>query len=425
MKSVTPNSPRVYFRKLTLQNVRSFGEQPVSLDFLNKEGKPSMWNVIVGDNGTGKTTVLKCLNIIQDDSFDTFRDKAKYFNRGQDKGAKFTCILDSYFHTSSGPKWEQVPVKIDLIEKNLRSAWPFERNPRYHLHIFAYGASRRIGISGLSTGKNESPNSLINENAELTNPEEWLVRTDYAAIKNPELRPRYNKVVEILKKLFGGEIEDIKIEGYDPAKVLFKTQFGWVDLHNLSLGQKTLIAWMVDFAKGLFDLYPSVENPLEMPAICLVDEIDLHLHPKFQQRLMDFLSSTFPGTQFIVTAHSPLVVQAAIGANLILLEKEGDHIRVNNEPEMVEDWRVDQLLTSDLFGLKTARAPRTQELIDEQEKLLGKTKRNKKEEARLEELNQRLSDLPMYSSPLEKQAYSAVDKIIEILKQKEASDQNK
>ena len=89
----------------------------------------------------------------------------------------------------------------------------------------------------------------------------------------------------------------------------------------------------------------------------LVDEIDLHLHPKWQREVIGFLTERFPNTQFIVTAHSPLIVQAAAGANLAVLKREGDHVVIENHPETIRGWRIDQVLTSDLFDLPTARPP--------------------------------------------------------------------
>jgi transcriptional regulator with XRE-family HTH domain len=129
------------------------------------------------------------------------------------------------------------------------------------------------------------------------------------------------------------------------------------------LGYKTLIAWMVDLASRMFDRYPDSPNPLAEPAVVLIDEIDLHLHPKWQRTLMSYLSERFPNTQFIATAHSPLVVQAASDANVVLLRREGDHVVIDNNMKDIHGWRVDQILTSDLFGLESARPPQLDPLL--------------------------------------------------------------
>ena len=94
-----------------------------------------------------------------------------------------------------------------------------------------------------------------------------------------------------------------------------------------------MIAWVVDFAGRMIERYPDSPDPLAEPAVVLVDEIDLHLHPKWQRELIGFLTERFPNTQFIVTAHSPLIVQAAAGANIALLKREGDHVVIENHPE--------------------------------------------------------------------------------------------
>ncbi len=67
----------------------------------------------------------------------------------------------------------------------------------------------------------------------------------------------------------------------------------------------------------------------------LVDEIDLHLHPRWQRDLIGFLTARFPNAQFIATDHSPLIVQAAADANIALLRREGDHVVNDNNPETI------------------------------------------------------------------------------------------
>gem|GEM_PF-4408421 len=69
-----------------------------------------------------------------------------------------------------------------------------------------------------------------------------------------------------------------------------------------------------------------------------------------------FLSGIFKQTQFIVTAHSPLIVQSAPEeANIVLLKRQGDHVIIHNNEQLIKGWRIDQVLTSDLFDLPSAR----------------------------------------------------------------------
>src|SRR5262249_32648649 len=135
-------------------------------------------------------------------------------------------------------------------------------------------------------------------------------------------------------------------------------------------------------------------KPLSQPAIVLVDEIDLHLHPHWQRRIVADLTRHFPKIQFIATAHSPLMVQSATDANLAVLREQDGQVVIENRPYFVKNWRVDQILTSDLFGITSARDPYTESLIAERNTLLDKLDRNPEDEARLRELEHELDNLP-------------------------------
>ncbi len=208
------------------------------------------------------------------------------------------------------------------------------------------------------------------------------------------------------------QVLDIYIDTtQNTPKVIFKTIYGDVRLHQLSLGYKTLIAWVVDFAKRLLDRYGS-DEPLTKPAICLVDEIDLHLHPKFQRTIIQFLTETFPNTQFIVTAHSPLIVQSAGDANIILLKRVGDEVHVENDPVDVRNWRLDQILSSELFGIEY----KTLQMRRERDKLLGKNVLSEQEHNRLLELNAELDSVPFSSDPAEMKAETIIYQLAEALR---------
>ncbi len=218
--------------------------------------------------------------------------------------------------------------KIDYASDGPKNSsyFRFLRNYEIDVAVFAYNAARRISTTGISEDSTDPISNFFGEESKLTNAEEWLIQADYLSYKDSKYKKRYEIIDKVLSKLFEGEVYYIFIElKAGVPKVFFSTVYGDVNLHELSLGYKTTIAWMVDFAKGLLDHYPGSPNPLAEPAVCLVDEIDLHLNPKFQRNIIKFLTDTFPNTQFIVTAHSPLVVQAAedYQANLIVLKREG------------------------------------------------------------------------------------------------------
>jgi predicted ATP-binding protein involved in virulence len=187
----------------------------------------------------------------------------------------------------------------------------------------------------------------------------------------------------------------------------------------MSLGYRTLMTWMVDFASRLFERYPDNPDPLAEPAIVLVDEIDLHLHPRWQRTLMQFLSETFPNTQFIVSAHSPLVVQAATDANIVLLRREGDHVVIDNDIKAIRGWRVDQVLTSDLFGLESARPPQNDAALKERTRLLSKTRLTAKDKIRLQELEAEIGSLPTGETPQDLEAMDIIRRAAELLKKQE------
>jgi predicted ATP-binding protein involved in virulence len=81
-----------------------------------------------------------------------------------------------------------------------------------------------------------------------------------------------------------------------------------LNVAQLSQGEKSLMALVGDIARRLAMLNPILENPLEGDGIVLIDEVDLHLHPSWQRSLCNRLMKTFPNCQFVLTTHSPLVI---------------------------------------------------------------------------------------------------------------------
>jgi predicted ATP-binding protein involved in virulence len=297
--------------------------------------------------------------------------------------------------------------------------------PPASLLFYAYGAGRRLSGATLRQYSFDNPvGTLFDENAVLRNAEEWLLQLDYAASKESEIQTRQARRLEQIKRLLVSlltdDVTDIRFTTsggpYPRASVEFRTFSGWVPLRRLGYGYQTLIAWMTDFVSRMVERYPESQDPLKEPAIVLVDEIDLHLHPVWQRKLIAFLTERFPKTQFIATAHSPLIVQAAENANIAVLKRVGDHVEILNDPEQIRGWRVDQILTSDLFGLNSARSPQVEALFQRKQELLNKTKQTAREKAELKEIQEKIDKLPVGDTARFAKEMEAIQEAIAVLK---------
>jgi predicted ATP-binding protein involved in virulence len=131
-----------------------------------------------------------------------------------------------------------------------------------------------------------------------------------------------------------------------------------------------------------------------------------------------FLSGIFKQTQFIVTAHSPLIVQSAPEeANIVLLKREGDHVIIHNNSQLIKGWRIDQVLTSDLFDLPSARPAEYDNYLKRQAEILSKPQLTPADEQELEEIGKKLDELPLVTeNPQDNEAMAILRKAADIFK---------
>ena len=111
--------------------------------------------------------------------------------------------------------------------------------------------------------------------------------------------------------------------------VSIESEFGKPEelaLDQLSGGYRIVLALAADLARRMAQGNPHLADPLESEAVVLIDEIDLHLHPRWQQRILVDLRRTFPNTQFIVSTHSPLVLTTVPPEQIVELRREEGHI---------------------------------------------------------------------------------------------------
>ncbi len=99
-----------------------------------------------------------------------------------------------------------------------------------------------------------------------------------------------------------------------------------LSLNQLSGGYRIVLALAADLARRMAQGNPHMDDPLQSEAIVLIDEIELHLHPAWQQRILGDLMRTFPKAQFIVTTHSPQVLTTVAPKRIVELYRDGDNI---------------------------------------------------------------------------------------------------
>ena len=177
-----------------------------------------------------------------------------------------------------------------------------------------------------------------------------------------------SKLLGQLKKVvhsFIPEFSNLRLEESPKLRFVVDKSGSTLEINQLSDGERGLLAIIFDITRRLSIANPNLEDPIsEGSAIIMIDEIDLHLHPKWQRQVLGKLQSTFKNCQFIVTTHSPLV----------LGEVEARCVRfLNFDPER----RVKSSIPTEAFGLDANR------ILSEQ---MGVLVRNSKISERLNEL---------------------------------------
>jgi hypothetical protein len=430
--------PPAYFLSVSLENVRCFGPKQ-TLDLSDGEGRPAQWTIILGDNGTGKTTLLQAIAILEPVQSEKnphvagarFAYSRSDFSFGRGQTGDFDLSGEIAFGVCLTQREKKSNIRsLSIQKRDVLASGSMQRHAEIGgLICYAYGASRRMGGSGFGgsgEAKLDKVESLFDDTIELPNAEAWLLEAEIAAGRASEARKerfetRRSKIEDTLIGLLP-DVDSIRFPepADDPSWVPsteFKTPYGWVRIDQLSLGYRTMIAWTVDVARRMFQRYPDSPNPLAEPAVVLVDEIDLHLHPRWQRDIIPFLSARFPNTQFIVTAHSPLIVQAAQDANIAVLRREGDHVVIEQDLKPLRNLRVDQILTSDLYGLESARPPHLDELLEQRRTLLSKSSLTAEDRRRLKEIEEDIGDMPAGETPEEMEAMDIIRQAAERLKE--------
>jgi GTPase SAR1 family protein len=344
----------LYVRKMVLENIRCF--EQLELDF-NAPGKFRPLTMLLGDNGVGKTTVLRCLALALCDETGASslmsQLSGEMLHQGSDEGKiRVWCGgSDSELAT-----WEITTVltrrRGNVIE--LKKIVPDEL-PLQRLFVCGYGALRR-GFGDKSYQRYEladSVRSLFDYSASLQNPELVFRRIEAAGHSVQKLCQKVAQLLEL-------EPDAVRI---DASGISISGPWGeFTPVGAIGDGYQATLAWLADFL-GWALFYDERFFSRPISGLMLVDEIEKHLHPRWQRQIIRRLNEQFPQVQFVVTSHSPIcaggVSDLEPGDGALYLFSSEEPVQSIEPPA---GWRYDQIITSSAFGLTSSRDVTTEAL---------------------------------------------------------------
>jgi hypothetical protein len=183
------------------------------------------------------------------------------------------------------------------------------------------------------------------------------------------------------------------------GRILFDVAGERVSTLALSDGYRSVLALTGDLVWRLMQAFPKSEDPLGEEGVVLIDELDIHLHPKWQRTIAGWLRALFPNLQFIVATHSPLLAAGA-GQDALTLRcrlRKGGAV-VEPVPN-VAAFSVDRILQSEAFELVSPFSPETQQKIDRYDRLARVSRRSRAEEDELQMLLQFMDAARPFGGP--------------------------
>lgn len=374
------------------------------------------WKMLLGENGSGKSSILHAIALaLSGAELEAAMERADLvwddlLRWGDADGNRPDGRVLIEF--TGG---ETIDLRFD---ESSHRFWGLGKDaPAIHVNLRGYGAARfpatdRSGTSSdeLLARALENPgetscniDNLLDSTVPVLNAKAWLGALDDAA---------FNVAAETISDLLGesslvraGGAEGPPAAGQritrapidpqrptEPRKVL-------VDGEPLSLvsdGYRSVIALGCEIMAGVGGLTSRSGGSSDMReaiGVVLIDEIGAHLHPRWRMQITGKLRKAFPNVQFFVTTHEPLCLRGLVEREVVRVTKYEEHGVLLDEIDRAPGrYRVDQLLTSEFFGLNSAIDPRVDRLFAEYYELKRKARPSSAQLERLEQLEERIND---------------------------------
>ena len=342
----------MHIESLHVKNIGPF-------DILNAEFNPKI-NVIVGANGIGKTSLLRCITYCLTSSYmDGIRmrkDAMLKINCVQ-KLRKFTYGADSLVNK------DQDYRSISINNWNLSSQEGYE--PIYihrddkDYNLLAIGAYRYFSYQSIGGMTRETPvaqrrreylqhNPRYLESMEMPSVKQWMINRyfqiekDWAQVEKKNWDTLMSQLDVVAPR--NSQFKFVRIER--DLEPIFSLNGKECYLEELSSGFKSVLSvifMIVDWIEGVNEKDMTLIEQAE--GTVLIDEIDAHLHPSWQATVLDSLRKLFPNLQFIVTTHSPNVIMSAQNNEVIIFNNENGVVNIKPEQRSYGAWQISSVLS--------------------------------------------------------------------------------
>jgi energy-coupling factor transporter ATP-binding protein EcfA2 len=330
--------------------------------------EPAGWHVIIGDNGSGKSSLLRAvaLALVGPDQAPGLRqDWDNWLRRGTLHG-RVTLSL------RPDPEFDPVPAPAtgndatvelhrepDVVQ--LRQGWVDHAaavwGQRRGWFSAAYGPFRRFSggdptTEGLGTSYPSLARHLtvFGEAYALTEAPLWLRELNYRMLEDEREGRLFDALVDFVNQ-DGFLPHGYRLDNVSSAGVHFVDASGVeLPVELLSDGFRSVLSMTFEIIRQLSmayehdSLFDAEHLRIEAPGVVLIDEVDVHLHPSWQREIGVWLRKHFPRMQFIVTTHSPLVLQAAEVGSVMRLPSAGSE----EEPKMLAGDELQRVVYGDV-----------------------------------------------------------------------------
>lgn len=223
-----------------------------------------------------------------------------------------------------------------------------------------------------------------------------IINLDYESLRlpKPTIRALFNKIATIASEITEGFPLEFDGVGRDSEGLFpqYATRDGDLPLDFLSQGTQSIVNSLAHFLLGFaeyFDFPPDLEDK---PGILLIDEIDAHLHPSWQRRIIPALTKNLPNVQIFCSTHSPMALAGLDAGQVHLLRRTGDGKVTATQNEFdIQGWSADEILRQ-VFEVRNPTDTATADRITRFRELMDKGKRSPEEEREKSQLQKTISD---------------------------------